>query len=351
MSITLEELNERLEDGLLVYQHYLPGMPGGLKLGQHYKSPFGHEGRASFNLFRHRDKGTVYFSDHATGKQGSHWQFVMDLFNVPFKEAVRLVKEDVLGIFSTGPRNEPGMAVRSQYAAKPRLALDQGPAFSISPKPRNWTATDLDYFARVGISQQTLEKYGCTPLHNYQFSKAGKQPFTVFNSEADPIYCYSFPETGHYKIRRPFNKKFPWLSNTDALKDVFGFDLLPARCQTIYLCAGQRDTMALHELTGLPCICLNSETQLLSWELYQLLSLIADDVYSVYDNDETGQRMSEKLCQEFGILSRTEPIDSSGENDLCALLGSILQLEPVERDNKLDELRAFFGAHQTELTN
>ena len=50
--MSLDELNQQMDHGLRVYQHF---MGPHIKPGKHFKSPFGHDGRDSFNLFRRGD--------------------------------------------------------------------------------------------------------------------------------------------------------------------------------------------------------------------------------------------------------------------------------------------------------
>ena len=328
--MSIEELNQQLEYGARVYQHFLGGH---VKLGRHYKSPFGHEGRDSFNLFQRGD-GQVCWCDHAMGDdfQGSCYDFVAKLHHVDFKEAVRIIKREVLGLTAReveGAYSKPGPV--THYRPLRALPL-QAETVTITAHAREFTGADLAFFAATGVQRDTLDKYRCYALESYEFSK-GNRGFTLSAKQNDPMYGYHFPLTGHWKIYRPFaaDKRHKWISNVDARHDVFGWDTLPARASRLYLAAGQRDAMALHALTGLPVIALNSETAKLSPELYQLLSCVADEVYCCLDNDLTGLKAQEQLRYDWGIYDAgREVLDSFGMNDLSEVLAECGEVQRQE---------------------
>jgi len=325
--MNLAELNPELEFGMRVYRHYLSPT---VKLGHHYKSPFGHDGRPSFNLFQRPD-GHVAWCDHAMGDdfQGSCYDFVGKLFGVDFKESIRIIKREILGLSARdidGAYSKPLPQQKYKPLATQSLLAE---TVSITAHPRQFTAADLDFFARTGIQKETLGKYHCYALSGYEFSK-GARGFSLSAKQDDPMYGYHFPLTNHWKIYRPFaaDKRYKWISNVDARQDVFGWDTLPQRAGKLYLCAGQRDTMALHQLTGLPCIALNSETARLSPELYQLLTCVADEVLCCLDNDVTGHKAQEQLRYDWGIYDGgREVLESAGVNDLSELLGECGELQ------------------------
>ena len=327
--MSLEELNQQLDHGLRVYHHFLGPH---LKTGKHYKSPFGHDGRPSFNLFQRGD-GHVAWCDHAMGDdfQGSCYDFVGKLYGVDFKESIRIIKREILGLSA---REIEGAYAKALPTAKYKPLLSQLVAETVSIKAhaREWLPGDLDFFAATGIGIDTLAKYHCYALESYEFSKGGRG-FTLSAKVNDPMYGYHFPLTNHMKIYRPFaaDKRYKWISNVDARQDVFGWDTLPERTSKLYLCAGQRDTMALHALTGLPCLALNSETAKLSPELYQLLSCVADEVLCCLDNDITGLKAQEQMRYDWGIYDAgREVLDSFGMNDLSEVLGECGDLQRLE---------------------
>jgi hypothetical protein len=326
-----------------VYQHYLGAH---IKVGKHYKSPFGHEGRPSFNLFRRGD-GHICFCDHAmlgpggTELQGSCYDFVATTFGCDFKESVRIIKRDVLGLSSREVDGAFAKPLPERFKPIPSQNL-LPEVVTITPVTREFDADDLAFFGRTGLSAETLIKYHCYPLNSYRFSK-GTKAFTITAKAGDPMYGFHFPLTGHWKIYRPFaaDRRYKWISNVDARSDVFGWDTLPERCSKIFICAGQRDTMNMHELTGLPAIALNSETASLTPELYQLLRCIADEVVCCLDNDSTGHAAQERMRFEWGIHDAgRQLLETTGHNDLTDYLAE-LGADEEQRQQAAEHFQSF----------
>lgn len=328
--MSLDELNQQLGHGLAVYHHFVGTH---LKMGKHYASPFGHEGRPSFNLFLRGD-GHIAWCDHAMGDdfQGSCYDFVGKLYSVDFKESIRIIKREVLGL---NTREMEGSYSKPLPVARYKPLLSGSPVsetVTIQAHAREFNETDLAFFAKTGVDRATLDKYHCYALSHYEFSKGGRG-FLLTAKANDPMYGYYFPLSGHWKIYRPFaaDKRYKWISNVDARQDVFGWDTLPQRAGKLYLAAGQRDAMALHALTGLPVIALNSETAKLSAELYQLLSCVADEVLCCLDNDVTGRKAQEQMKYDWGIYDAGQSVlDSFGMNDLSEVLSECGDLQRQE---------------------
>lgn len=341
--MSIDEINAQVANGLDVFKHYL----GAIKVGQHYKSPFGHEGRPCFHLYV-GPGNQVRFKDFAFDEmQGSCYDFVMKWHGVEFKEAVSIIKRDVLGL--TGRDLESGLHSRPMLAGNFKKLASQtmqaAETVFLKGFPRAWQESDLAFFGRIGVEQSTLQKYHCYALESYVFAKGDKH-FTVSAKLDDPIYGYHFPATDHWKIYRPFtkDKRFRWLSNVKGDMDVFGWDAVPMRARKLFICAGQRDTMALHQLTGLPCIALNSETAKLTPELHQLLLCVADEVYCCLDNDKTGLEAQRKMRFDWGIHDAGhELLETHGMNDLSQLLEEYAELPQLY--GPLAEAREKLAAH------
>jgi len=341
--LSIDEINAQVENGLTVFQQYL----GPIKINHHYKSPFGHEGRPCFHLYV-GPGNQIRFKDFAFDEmQGSCYDFVMKWHGVDFKEAVSIIKRDVLGL--TGRDLESGLTSKpmltSNFKKLASQTMHQHETVHLRGFPRPWQESDLAFFGKIGVSLPTLQKYHCYALDSYLFSKDDKH-FTITAKSDDPIYGYHFPATDHWKIYRPFtaDKRFRWLSNVKGDVDVFGWDALPTRTKKLFICAGQRDTMALHELTGAPCIALNSETAKLTPELHQFLLCVADEVYCCLDNDKTGIEAQRKMRYDWGVYDAGhEVLEAHGINDLSKLLEEYTELPQLY--GPLEEAREKLRAH------
>lgn len=302
MKFKLEELDYMLDNGMAVYEHYYPvatGKPLG-KLHDKMLSPFREEKNPSFSIYPHRTTGKIIFKDHGIDKIGSHWQFVMDLYNLDFKEAVALVKKDLLGIDDDG--NIVGtQALKIIKASYKKATRKVNSRVELYPGYRDWDSNDLEFFSGAGISPATLAYFNASALAFFDMTKEGKT-IRIRSNPSDPMYGFTFP-SGRHKIYRPFtsNPRYKWTSNLVAEEDIFGFKMLPKSCEHLFMVGGNRDCMSFHENIGIPVISLASESANLTEELYSFLRHTAKNIWVLYDYDKQGTRKSIMFNEQFGL--------------------------------------------------
>jgi hypothetical protein len=305
--MNLDELNDRLDNGMDVYRHY---MSPNIVLRKKYVSPLREEKVASFALFRNNKTQRICFTDFG-GVSGDYWQFVKLMFGLDFLDAKKKVEEDILG---------GGSSIRPPRIVKrSRKVYDEPDTFvEIVPTIRNYNRTDLDWFRKAHITKPTLYKYHVQPASEFTIIKGDKQ-YTIHEKSDSPIYVIKF-SSGRMKIYRPFEKVYKWTSNLVAAKDIFGLDQLPEQADVIFMMAGNRDTMSFYEVMGIPTIALSSESANLPPEMYSYLKAISDKICLLYDNDRQGRRKSSELTETYGITSFTDVLDISAANDWTAMI-------------------------------
>lgn len=301
--ISMDELDQRLNQGMDVYQHYYPKVTGKpLKgLGKKMISPFirknGFEEDPSFSIFIHSRKGKVFFKDHGNGKEGTHYQFVMDLFGLDFRQALEKIKSDLCGISSDGVVDLNFK--RPQYE---KLQPLKNTRVEIVPGYRDFTEFDLNHWSASGISRQTLDLFHCRNATHFDLIKENKT-FRILEKPGSPIYNFSFP-SGRHKMCQPFAApEYKWTSNLKADEDIFGFDLIPKECEHLFMIGGNSDAMSFFENMEFPVMALASESANLTEELFHFFKRVAKNLWVFYDNDPQGYRKAEKFKQEFGLRS------------------------------------------------
>lgn len=360
---SLEQLTKRLHDGLDVYVHYMT------QLGYHdfrpykkFKSPFRVERHGSFQVYKHQSTGVYWHTDFAYEKAGNHWTFVMRLYGLEFADAVKKIKQDILGELG-GVSNQ--VFLRQNHAASYTKDKEKG-SVVIETERRDWTLFDQQYWdcfnasAIVGQAVDSLAEL--EDLHLYGaasfYMKTAEKEFTKREVAGDPMYDVCFPQADQsvrHKMYRPLtaDRKFKFgPSNIDGEKDMFGFHLLPAKCKTLFLTAGQKDTFAFRLLTGrqLPCFCLSSETAHMPGWLPSFLSLIAENVYTVMNNDKTvinaqgkavnaGKQATRYFEKEYGYLPAQEPLFTYDVNDVADLVHG---LKAVQAHDHLCQVRDYY---------
>jgi hypothetical protein len=344
--VNITELNQRLDAGWDVYQHYMGMLGYGLvRPYKKYKSPFREERHPSFQIYRHRRSGVFWHTDFAYEKAGNHWTFVQRLFNISdFWEAVSKVRRDIFG--------EVGGVTQQSYNrviyAPVKEEVKARSEVRIEVSPREWNKLDTDYwdlFNASGLvgepvsSIEELERLHMRPISGFRLTTSEKD-VSISEKPGDPIYdCYfsSEEKETRHKMYRPLtaNRKFKFgPSNVIADDDLFGFHLLPRKCKNLFITAGQKDTFAFRMLTGLPCFPLNSENAKMPDWLPNFLSLIADNVYTVLNNDfgktrDTGQEGTDYLSS-FGYRDARAPLLQYEANDVADLVHALKHMGASE---------------------
>ncbi len=336
MYIPLDELNVLLNNGLSVYEHYYEkhtGRPFGT-LNTKMISPFPRNGELekdpSFSVFLHSSKRTFFFKDHGIDKVGTHWQFVMDLFGIDFREALELVKKEVLNI--SGNSMQISVAPTKLNYVKLNKVSTRA---EIIPVFREWTQNDLDYFKKPGhpgTSQSTLDIFKVFPVSHFDIKKENKT-FFIKCPENMPGYAFTF-ESGHVKICQPkAPPEYKWTSNLSADEDFFGFHLVPKQCDDLFIIGGNRDCTNFYENIGYPVFALPSESANIDPLMLSIIKRIAKRTWIFYDNDPQGYRKAAKFKEEHGFESVNHLLQPYEVKDFTQLL--------EEKPDKLNEFAIF----------
>lgn len=305
--MNLDELNDRLDNGMDVYRHYISP---NIVLRKKYVSPIREEKHPSFSLYRSTKTQKICFTDFG-GERGDYWEFVKLMFGLEFIDAKKKVEEDILG---GGSSIRPARVIRRN-----KKVYEEPETFvEIIPAIRNYNRHDLDWFRKASITKPTLFKFHVHPASKYTIIKGDKQ-YTIHEKPDSPIYVIKF-SSGRMKIYRPFEKIYKWTSNLVAAKDIFGLDQLPERAEAIFMMAGNRDTMSFNEVMGIPTIALSSESTNLPPEIYSYLRAITDTICLLYDNDKQGRRKSSELNETYGITPFTDVLNISMANDWTMMI-------------------------------
>lgn len=321
--LTIEELDILLDNGMAVYQYYIDP---NIKVKRKMKSPL--PGRVdripSFCLYHNNKTGNVHFTDFGgtDHDKGNHWTFVQQMFGLDFKESVAKVKQEVLNIQDDLYENVRQKS-KAQVKRVQQLDIPKESEVKITTERREWSKRDIDWFARFRITEKELHEFHVFPLNSFTMDKPGKDPFTISATYHSPMYEIFFPQTGHVKIYRPLEKgRYKWTSNTNAQDDIFGLDRLPDSCEHLFILAGNKDVMSFTAVTGYPAIALASESATLPLSLYQLLKMVAKNIYVLYDNDEKGHgdKYANRLAQDYYLPVLNGLLKPYGEKDFAALV-------------------------------
>lgn len=270
---------------------------GPIRLGKMIRSPLRRESTASFHVIRNRS-GKLIFKDFGNGESGDCFKFLMLMFRTDFSGAIRIIQED-FNLIS---------GVRVPFKRKSGLYDILQPKKEEKKTKFEWiekefSLQELFYWDQFGISKDILIEYDVISVREVKEIN-WKSP--IISTATCPIFAYDYISE---KIRfyRPlaFDKRFFGNSNSD---DIFGYTQAfkevyekKEKLGRLVICAGQKDVMSFYANTGVRSIALNSESAILTKEVFNKLKDIAENINICYDADKTGRFNSQKICSEYRL--------------------------------------------------
>lgn len=254
-------------------------------IGDTISSPYRTDKNPSFRVYRtSHGLYSLRFQDYATSDQGSCFDLVMRIYNCTFFDSLRIIDRD-FGLNINDPTG--------QLATVSRLFTDI-PEYQkciIKVKIRSWLNNDKVFWGDYGISINTLIYHDIFPLECFNIS--GNQ-----NTCKNITYGYYFGE-GMWKIYRPLEERFRWLSNTTT--DIIqGFNQLPKKADILVITKSLKDCMLLYELE-IAAIAPQSEHVVINEDIMSELKNKFKKIYVLFDFDYTGIKGGNKYKKLYSI--------------------------------------------------
>lgn len=276
-----DEILRMTNGGLNVFRRYVPG---DWREGKNFINPFYKDTHASFSIYKDKKTGDYRMKDFGNPDYSG------DCFAlVALLEGRRCSdKADFVAVMEK-ISNDLNLAVPAKSSYLPSSRRISATA------ERPLTASELDWWAKFGITADVLQRYHVSAVSEIAFPQGRKKA-----TAAEPVFLYHFTGSGQStrKLYAPCSlHRFFYLSKYD--NQYFGFEQLPSKGETVLLTGGEKDVMTLASL-GYPAMCLNSETAALDESLLKVLKERFSHILLMYDADETGVRCSEELCRQWG---------------------------------------------------
>ncbi|MEL7342603.1 MAG: toprim domain-containing protein, partial [Bacteroidota bacterium] len=193
---------------------------------------------------------------------------------------------------------------------------------------QSFSSGDLAYWAKYRITQALLQRYRVKSVLTYRAQSRDDKYFTIKSHEGKPIFAYPTGEDG-YKLYSPTASKFRFRYWGHKPKNfAFGLAELPQSGPIVLLTGGEKDVLSLTYL-GYPAIALNSETTLPSAKLLAALNDRFQYIAVLYDQDDTGRKMSQRLRTEFGLVSLTLPPMHPPHKDISDYIAYDYPIKPL----------------------
>lgn len=297
VKLTKEEILKRVSYWDL-WSYYIPGV----KLGGSFLSPLRKEKTASASLFSTSD-GKILLKDFALGTY-TIWKFLQEKYGLTYAECLLTINNDFnLGL--TVSKNKPTMAyygiINSEQPKKDSIV-------QLPIKRRNWNDADKDFWGNFYLDIPFIESHGVLALQNFW---RNEDLFYWYN-EYNPAYSYEFGNSIR-KIYLPYNKTIRFIGNvtSDILQ---GEDYLPCIDENLIITKSYKDVLVLSKL-GFNSIAPQGESMYLETQKVKTLKNRFKNIFLLYDNDNTGIKYSEKLCNKHDFIPLFIPKES-GEKDI-----------------------------------
>ena len=287
--------------------------------------------------------GTWIFKDHkGTIASGDAWNVAKGLNNIDTntKEGIEQLCK-ILTSSSGGQlaylTSDENSAHKTKYVApiKEKFLPNEGQILKQSYSIINDTFQSeiwqsiLRYFDTWGITEETLIRYNLKPLKQRTYLET--EFSETFNGQ-DFAYTWTVKGIDHtIKSKRPNapkkSGKERYIQNTGNY--IFGWEQLPKDLTNIILIigAGEKDTLLINQHynhLGIYSICFSSETVNLDADFINDLQSQCKGVYTLFDNDSTGEKAMRNAAIRNGIpaikLNDYFPRFDKVYNDACDII-------------------------------
>lgn len=315
MQTDKEKILEQTQRGLTVFVHYL----GESCQKKMFKNPFRQDTKPSCHLYN--TKGVYVVHDFGDSSFHGDCFWLVGRINRldprnDFPEILSIIDKDMnLGVL--GPSNPLLRVPMHQPVKTPSGAKEMPRATHFTVKYKKYSAEDLAYWGRYGITEDVLNTYDVRNVMMLQSVNSEGNSFQIASTYRYPMYAYRFGGDKGLKIYRP-QSKLRFLQYGEIPRPyIFGDKNLPEIGLYVFITGGEKDVMSL-AAHGFPAICLNSETAKIPEHILTKLSLRFMYIVLLYDVDETGKRESlarqEELKGSFKLYRLVLPLAGSKKN-------------------------------------
>ena len=296
-----EQILERTDGGLLVFNYY---MPFPFKPKKKFQNPLYEDKRASCYIYKVAKTGVYRMNDFGDPNySGDCFWFVAAMYGMDVqKDFVHILKKIVrdlsLPIAIPAYSKEPFPARNrklpylEQTLSEPKEASMR--PYKITEKP--YTRSELSFWEQYGTGQNILDRYHVKSLQTFQSENAEGKSYCFTNTSKEPIF--GFLRKDYVKVYRPFSQCRFVYGGILPETYVFGMEQLPQRGDILFITGGEKDVLSLAS-HGFHAICFNSETGNIEESVIEMLARRFRHIFFLYDMDETGIKASTRWCERF----------------------------------------------------
>ena len=220
--------------------------------------------------------------------------YVQKKFNINFSKALVQISND----FGLGLASMNGHSLTYSKPVLYNKTIEDKKVTIIKKKRRPWYTKDALFWMKYRITKEILTIFAVEPIDYYWINE---------NRFSCKTITYAFRFGNKFKIYAPYEQDLKWFSNTS--KEIIqGYNKLPERGDVLYITSSLKDIMSLYAMQ-LRGIAFQSEMQMPGELQMQMLKDKFKKVIIFYDNDNPGQTMATKICQEYQLDNLCIPSD------------------------------------------
>lgn len=302
--------------------------PHSFSLNQSFSSPFRKDKNGSFQIKQSKTSGEIYWLDYANGTSGNCIQYVQNLYNIKFDEALQRINDDFQLSLGSSIIVDPDRYKRIiQKYSQPRVEKDYK-RFDVFVK--DFTKEELSWWNLRFLSKDELKK---GQIYSYKKLLIDGQPI----SKPELSFAYYFEEQDAWKIYNPLaNKKLQeikWRSNVPfhTLENIQSL-------KKDKLCVGsksRKDRLLLMKFLPEVFSSQNESNGAITPENITYIQENSKDCYLYFDSDLPGVEAC-KYYNQFGFKYINNPKELNCKDpDEIVIKYGLSTLEKLLKDKKI----------------
>lgn len=241
--------------------------------------------------------GIAIYKDFASGETYNAFSYVQKKYTLNFYEALNVISNDFnLGLHSPSKTPVKSMGYEGVHITKqPKFSTTE-----IRIVSKDFSSRGENYWLQYGITTAMLQEYNVKEISHYYINKL---LITIPNKEIG--FAYHFGNY-KYKILRPFNQEWKWVTNSNA-EVVQGLSQIPKTGGFLFITKSLKDVMTLRTM-GYYAIAPQSENTEIPSEIITKLKSCWDEIVIYYDNDIPGMTAAKEHSSKYGLPFICNPI-------------------------------------------
>jgi len=286
--IDLKQIIDSNLDSLQIFEYYF----GKIDFNKVYHSPLRRDVNASLSFYIDKN-GEPRAKDFATGDNPTAINFVKQLFNLTYPQALEKIASD----FGLKDIDFKAEIVKKDYTKE---IVAKKPA-KIQIIPKKFSIEDIKFWESYGIQkQETLKLFNV-----YSVDKVYLNKQIVSKKKNELCFGYFFPHSNNIKVYFPERKKGEgrFISNTNNLMDLQGYyenSIKTKKPQLAIITSSLKECAFLYE-RNLVGLALHGENHYPDPDLIRHLKKYCSKLLTLMDFDDAGAKSAEFYKKEYNI--------------------------------------------------